>query len=101
MFLRSKSEVHFLTDQEKISRACEYMIWPFLKMKVTLSKRKDLLLLYENYFMYILANNCLVNTNLGFLLVHKIIKKIIQSFSQPIQNVLRMKPKFPVIICKQ
>jgi hypothetical protein len=90
MFLLSKSKIYFLTDEEKISKACEYRIKSFFKMQTDLSKRKDLLLWYENSFMYGLANNYLINTNPSFLLLHEITKKVVHNFGKAIQNALRM-----------
>ena len=88
MFLLSKSKVYFLTDEEKISKACEYRIKSLFKMQTGLSKRKDLLLWYENCFMHGLANNCLLNTNPSFLLVHEMTKKVVHNFDKAIQNAL-------------
>lgn len=90
MFFLSKSKVQFLTDQKEILKACQYRIKSLLKMQVALSKRKDLLLLNENYFMDVIAIHCLGSTKASFLLVHKITKKVVHNFGQAIPNTLRI-----------
>jgi hypothetical protein len=88
--LLSKSRVQFLTDQKQLSKTCEYDVGPLLKMQVTLSKRKDLLLLSENYLMDVLVLHCLDCTKAHFLLVHKMTKKVVPDFDHTISILLRM-----------
>lgn len=86
-----RSMVEFLTDQKQLSKSSEYNIGSLLTMPVTISKIKDLLLLYENYLVDVITIHCPDSIEAHLLQIHKMTKKIVHDISRTIAVFLRMK----------